>query len=397
MFHTVEAAAPDAILGLNEAFRQDSNPSKINLSVGQYKDASGATPVLKCVKQAEAYLLENESSKGYLDMTGHPEYDRLVPELLFTAEHPAITDQRLVTMQTPGGTGALRVAADFLHRVFPRKSVWLSQPTWPNHPNIFKAAGVNVESYAYYDASKLALDFDSMLADLKKIPSGDVVLLHGCCHNPTGVDLQPEHWAEVGAVVKERSLLPLVDFAYQGFSVGLDEDAVGVRKLSEFVDELLVCSSFSKNFGLYRERVGALTVVASSTDEKTAILSRVKQCIRTNYSNPPAHGASIVATILSNAKLKQLWCEELAEMRDRINALRHAFADNMAPRGLPIDFSFITQQRGMFSFSGLTSEHVDRLRNEHSIYIVGNGRINVAGMTMDNIGTVCDAIASVVA
>jgi aspartate/tyrosine/aromatic aminotransferase len=274
MFQSVEAAAPDAILGLNEAFRQDSNPNKINLSVGQYKDANGKTPVLRCVKKAEALLLENEMSKGYLDMTGHPEYDRLVPELLLGAAHPSITENRLVTMQTPGGTGALRVAADFLHRVFPNKSVWMSQPTWPNHPNIFKAAGVPVKSYAYYDDSKFALDFDAMLADLQKIPNGDVVLLHGCCHNPTGVDLLPDHWDEVGKIVKDRNLLPLVDFAYQGFADGLDEDAAGLRTLTTYVDELLVCSSFSKNFGLYRERVGAFTVVAESTDVRDAVLSR---------------------------------------------------------------------------------------------------------------------------
>lgn len=396
MFHSVEAAPPDAILGLTEAFRLDQNPGKINLSVGQYKAADGTTPVLECVKRAEAILLANETSKGYLAMTGHIEYDRLVPELLLGVDHPAISEQRLATMQTPGGTGALRVAGDFLHRVFPEKTLWLSDPTWANHPNIFKAAGVPIRSYSYYDAENSSLNFDDMLTDLKKIPSGDVVLIHGCCHNPTGVDLQPAHWEQIGLVARDRGLLPLVDFAYQGFADGLEADAEGLRTLTRFVDELLVCSSFSKNFGLYRERVGALTLIAKTTAECEAVVSRVKQCIRTNYSNPPSHGAAIVAAVLDDPALSELWCRELASMRDRINALRQAFADNMKPRNLPLDFSFITGQRGMFSFSGLTPEHVKRLREEHSIYIVGNGRINVAGLTLENIDTVCDAIAKVV-
>ena len=262
MFERVEASPPDAILGLTEAFQADTNANKINLAVGQYKDAGGKTPVLRCVKQAEERLLSTEESKGYLGIVGHAEYRQHVPALLLGSSHAAIAEKRISTLQTPGGTGALRVAADLIHTVMPKSTVWLSDPTWPNHPNIFAAAGVPTETYEYYDADNFALNAEGMMASLEKVPAGDIVLLHGCCHNPTGVDLQPEHWEQVAKLLKERGILPLVDFAYQGFGDGIEEDAGGLRTLCEQIDDLLVCSSFSKNFGLYRERVGALSIIS---------------------------------------------------------------------------------------------------------------------------------------
>jgi len=287
------------------------------------------------------------------------------------------------------------VAADFLYTAFPKSTVWLSDPTWPNHPNIFKAAGVATKTYDYYDADNFALDADAMMASLAKIPAGDVVLLHGCCHNPTGVDLQPEHWKQVAELVKDKGLIPLVDFAYQGFGDGIEQDATGLRTLCDAVDNLLVCSSFSKNFGLYCERVGAMSIISSSADTTDAVTSRAKKCVRANYSNPPSHGASIVATVLNDADLTATWHKELGDMRTRINTLRQTFADEMKRLDSPRDFDFITRQRGMFSFSGLTPEQVGRLKDEHSIYVVNSGRINVAGMTDTNVKDVCAAVRSV--
>jgi len=395
MFETLDTAPPDAILGLNEAFRNDSNPNKINLTVGVYKDAQGNTPILACVKEAERRLLDEEQSKGYLGIDGSPEYGRQVRELLFTADHEIHSNQRAATVQTPGGTGSLRVAADLVRRKFPQSGIWCSKPTWANHPNVFKAAGLEVGNYAYLDAAGTGLDFEAMLASLQQIPTGDVVCLHACCHNPTGVDPTFEQWRQIADVVYERGLLPLIDFAYQGFGDGLNEDATGLREFCRDGSELMIASSFSKNFGLYGERVGALTLVASSSEAAKAALSHAKSCVRANYSNPPKHGAAIVSTILNDGGLYEQWESELAQMRGRIHQMRCLFVETMKAKSPQHDFSFIAAQRGMFSFSGLTPIQVDQLRNEYSIYIVGSGRINVAGMNETNVARLCDAICAV--
>jgi len=395
MFDSLQPAPPDAILGLTEAFKQDSNPDKINLSVGVYQDADGRTPILECVKQAERRLVEDESTKSYLPITGSPEYARLVQGLVFGGDHEIVTGGRAVTLHTPGGTGALRVAADFVKTSFPAAAIWCSTPTWPNHHGVFKAAGLSVETYPYFDKQGNRLDADAMLDTLRKIPAGDVVCLHGCCHNPSGIDPTADQWRQIADVVYERGLLPLVDFAYQGLGDGFQVDAAGLHELCRPGKELLVANSFSKNFGLYRERTGALTAVAANADVAQIAVSRLKVNVRTNYSNPPAHGGAIVATVLADAELKQQWEQEVAVMRERINGMRQLFADTMRAKGSATDFGFITRQRGMFSFSGLTPVQVDELRTKFSIYVVGSGRVNVAGMTENNMDRLCDAVMAV--
>jgi aspartate/tyrosine/aromatic aminotransferase len=395
MFQSVEPAPPDAILGLSEAFKADPRENKVNLTVGVYANAEGVTPVLSCVKAAERLLLEQESSKTYLGIDGLAEYDQFVPRLILGDDHPVVNEQRVITVQTPGGTGALRVAADWLSTSFPNPTVWLSTPTWPNHPNVFRAGHCAVQSYAYYDMARNEIDFAAMCASLGDVQPGDIVVLHGCCHNPTGADLKGSQWHEVASILKQREAVPLVDFAYQGLAEGLDEDAAGLRVLADALDELIVCSSFSKNFGLYRERVGALTVVADSSDAAAAVLSRLKKCVRCNYSNPPSHGASIVATVLGDAKLTQQWQTELATMRNRINEMRKQLAEIITAMDCPVDFRFMQQQRGMFSLTGLSPAQVQRLRDERAVYIVGNGRINLAGLNQNNVQYVAESIASV--
>jgi len=395
MFENVQLAPPDPILGLTETFKADSNPDKINLSVGVYKDATGKTPVLDTVKEAERRILEQEDSKGYLPMTGEPAYCAQVQQLLFGEGHEIIASKRAATAQCPGGTGALRVAGDYLHLLHPGSKIWLSNPTWANHNTIFAAAGLECEKYAYRDPETNGLDFDAMYESIKKIPQGDTILLHGCCHNPTGIDPTPEQWAKIGDLLAKQGVLPLVDFAYQGLADGIEEDRAGLLELTKRVKQMLVCSSFSKNFGLYRERIGALTVVADDTKQAGTVMSQVKLRIRYNYSNPPSHGGQIVAVVLDDKELKAQWIEEVAEIRERINEMRHLFVKTLKDKGVTQDFSSITQQRGMFSFSGLTKDQVDRLRDEYAIYIVGSGRINVAGMTPDNMDRLCEAIKSV--
>ncbi len=396
MLSSLPQAPPDAILGLGEAFKLDPNPRKINLSVGVYKDEQGNTPILACVKEAERRLLARESSKGYLSIEGHPQYDALVQELLFGADHEVLRSRRAVTAQTPGGTGSLRVAADLLKKHFPQARVWMSNPTWANHAAIFKAVGLAVETYAYIDKAGRALDFAAMLAALEQIPAGDILLLHACCQNPTGIDPTPAQWRQIAAVVREQNLLPLIDFAYQGFGDGLVEDAAGLLAIAQPGQEALVCSSFSKNFGLYGERVGALTVVAEDHAAAQRALSQIRVAIRTNYSNPPTHGAAIVAEVLGDAGLRKQWEQELAAMRDRIHQMRRLFVETMQQKAPQHDFSFLQDQKGMFSFSGLTNVQVDELRTKHAVYVVGNGgRINVAGMTRDNMDALCTAIAAV--
>jgi len=395
MFENIQTAPPDPILGLTETFKADPSPDKINLSVGVYKDSSGKTPVLDTVKEAERRILEQEDSKGYLPMTGEPAYCAQVQELLFGKGHEIIDSKRAATAQCPGGTGALRVVGDYLHLLHPGASIWLSDPTWANHNTIFEAAGLKCEKYAYRDPETNGLDFEAMYESVKKIPKGDVILLHGCCHNPTGIDPTSEQWSKIGDLLAEQGVLPLVDFAYQGLANGIEEDRAGLLELIKKVKQMFVCSSFSKNFGLYRERTGALTVVADDTKQASTVMSQVKLRIRYNYSNPPSHGGQIVAVVLSDQELKSRWIEEVADIRDRINEMRHLFVKTLKEKGVTQDFSSIIDQRGMFSFSGLTKDQVNRLREEYSIYIVGSGRINVAGMTPSNMDRLCEAIKTV--
>jgi aspartate/tyrosine/aromatic aminotransferase len=318
-------------------------------------------------------------------------------ELLFGADHQALSEQRTVTAQAPGGTGALRVAADFVFSTLGKRTVWLSDPTWPNHPQVFQAAGLPTATYPYFDKQSNGVAFSALLDALQAAPAGDVVVLHGCCHNPTGVDLQPEQWQAVGEVLAARNLLPLVDFAYQGFAGGLEEDAAGLHVLAQHCNSMLVASSYSKNFGLYNERVGALTLVAADSSQAEAALSHIKRVARANYSNPPAHGGAIVATVLNDEALRSQWVEEVADMRERINTMRHLFVETLQEKGVERDFSFIARQHGMFSFSGLNADQVKALRERYAIYIVGSGRISVAGMTEENMDYLCSAIAEVLA
>lgn len=399
MFEKIEPAPPDPILGLTADFKKDPSPNKINLGVGVYKAADGTTPVLATVKEAERRIVEAQRTKTYLPIDGSPEYAKVVQMLLFGGGSGIVAEERAATLHTPGGTGGLRLAGDYLHAMHPQATLWLSDPTWANHPAIFQAAGLNTRSYSYFDPATNALDFDAVINALKELPAGDVVLLHGGCHNPTGVDPTPEQFGQIGDVLADRGVLPLVDFAYQGFGDGIEEDAAGLRTLIQRVPEMIICSSFSKNFGLYCDRVGAMTVVAANADATQAVLSQLMVCARRNYSNPASHGGSIVATIFNDDKLRPAWEMELAEMRNRINGMRKLFADTLTGKGvslLPGGNDFITRQRGMFSMSGLNKGHVARLRSEFAIYIVGSGRINVAGMTESNMDYLCDAIAKVV-
>ena len=395
MFEKLEMAPPDPILGLTVAFREDPNPEKINLGVGVYKDESGSTPVMTSVKAAEKKLLETEGTKSYLPIDGDAAFGKVVRELVFGKRNSLVDNGRAVTLHTPGGTGGLRLAGDFLKRVRPDATLWLSDPTWANHTQIFNTIGFSLSSYPYYDAETKSLDFDGMLDALKAVKGGDIVLLHGCCHNPTGLDPDAGQWHKIGEILKAKGALPLVDFAYQGLARGLEEDAEGLRILSDYCDELIVVSSFSKNVGLYRERTGAVTLVASHKEAAAKALSHAKQLARTNYSNPPAHGGAIVTTILNDEALTGIWTAEVAEIRNRIRAMRALLVDKLKEKGVAEDFSFITAQNGMFSFSGLTPEQVDRLKSRFSIYIVRSGRINVAGITTANVDRLASAIASV--
>ncbi|MEX2214616.1 MAG: amino acid aminotransferase [Phycisphaeraceae bacterium] len=399
MFDHVTLAPPDSILGITEAFNKDPNPAKINLSVGVYKDAAGKTPVLPSVKEAEKRILAGEASKGYMPIDGSPAYTGAVQTMLFGEGHEVITNNRAATCHTPGGTGGLRVAGDYLAKIHNKPIILVSDPTWANHDAIFQASGLNVQTYPYFDAKTNGLNFEGMIAALKSAAPGSVVLLHGTCHNPTGVDPTPEQWKTIAETIAEKGLLPLVDFAYQGFAVGIREDATCLTALLAKVKELIVVSSFSKNFGLYNERTGAMTIVAASAEAATKVMSQVKVCIRTNYSNPPAHGGMIVTTILSDPALNEQWVGEVKQMRERIHLMRESFVQNLDRRGVklsPAGNDFIILQHGMFSFSNLNKDQVKALKERFSIYIVGSGRINVAGMTDANMRPLCDAIAAVV-
>lgn len=394
MFH-LDLAPADPILGLTETFKADTHPGKINLGVGVYQDATGKTPVLQAVKAAEHQLLENELTKSYLSIPGLPALATHTQSLLFGEGHHLASSGRAKTAQTPGGTGALRVAADFCQRAVPKAAVWVSQPTWANHQAIFEAAGFSVKAYQYYDKATQSLDEAGFLADLERIPAGDVVILHGCCHNPSGIDLTPSAWHAVAEVAKRNQLLCLVDFAYQGFGDGLEADRAGLHVLLDAGLSVLIASSYSKNFGLYNERIGALTVVEETADLAERAFSHMQAAIRAIYSSPPSHGGAIVATILGDPTLRAQWIKELAAMRQRIRAMREAFVQGMADRQTVIDFGFINHQKGMFSFSGLSESQVLKLRADDHIYIVGSGRINVAGITPANLDPLCDAIVRV--
>ncbi|MBO3274447.1 amino acid aminotransferase [Pseudomonas schmalbachii] len=395
-FAQVARIPGDPILGLLDAFRADPNPTKLDLGVGVYKDAQGLTPIPRAVKLAERHLVEHEITKSYVGGHGDALFAARLCELVLGSDSRLLASQRADATQTPGGTGALRLAADFIARCLPGRGVWLSDPTWPIHETIFATAGLKVSHYPYVGADN-HLDVDGMLAALEQVPRGDVVLLHACCHNPTGFDLAYNDWQRVLDVVKRRALLPLIDFAYQGFGDGLEEDARAVRLFAESLPELLITSSCSKNFGLYRDRVGALIVCAANAGELTDVRSQLAYLARNLWSTPPAHGAEVVATILGDRELKGIWLEELDTMRSRIASLRQGLVEALRPHGLAERFAHIAIQRGMFSYTGLTPDQVRRLREEHSVYMVGSGRANVAGIDASRLDILAAAIAKVCA
>ncbi len=395
LFSNVQQAPPDAILGLTEQFKADTNPRKANLGVGVYQDGTGKLPLLRCVEAAERRLAESPKAKGYLAIDGLPTYDDNVKELVFGQGSPLLAENRVVTVQALGGTGALKVGADFLRQVSPEAKVLISNPSWENHQALFTRAGFTVEKYRYYDAEAKGVDVDGMIADLEAAEPGTIVVLHACCHNPTGYDISTADWARVIDAVNARGLTAFLDMAYQGFSKSIEEDGAVVRLFAERVPSFLVSTSFSKSFSLYGERVGALSIVCADADEAKRVLSQVKIVIRTNYSNPPTHGAALVETVLGDDELRAQWVEELGEMRDRIKAMRSALVEGLKAAGVEQDMSYITDQVGMFSFSGLTKDQMVRLRNEFGVYGTDTGRICVAALNDDNVGYVSESIAAV--
>ena len=391
----IEMAPRDPILGLTEAFNTDPNPLKINLGVGVYYDENGKVPLLNCVKKAEAILMEKAAPRTYLPIEGLPAYDKAVQELVFGADSAAIQEKRAITAQAIGGTGALKLGADFLKRFSPDSRVFISDPSWENHRALFEAAGFSVENYPYYDVATRGVNFSGMIAALRAMKAGSIVVLHACCHNPTGADLTSAQWTEVIEAVTQRGLIPFLDMAYQGFGDGIEADGEVVRRFTAAGGPLFVSNSFSKSFSLYGERVGALSIVAVSADEAARALSQLKRVVRTNYSNPPMHGGQVVATALATPELRQMWEDELAAMRVRIREMRQLMVQKLKEKAPASDFGFVTAQRGMFSYSGLTKHQVERLRNEFSIYAVDTGRICVAPLNHANIDRVVDAIAAV--
>jgi len=394
MFSELKQLPADPILGLSIKFKADTNPNKIDLGAGIYKDEAGNTPVLACVKAAERYRTENETSKAYLGQTGSALFNEKMTELML-GEHRVIAENRIRTISTPGGTGALRIAGEFIKTCKPGATIWVSNPTWANHPGVFNAAGLNVKTYPYYDRENKRIDFAAMLEALKQVSKDDAVLLHACCHNPSGMDLNPEQWQQVAELTKEVGFTPVVDMAYQGFGQDLDADAYGLRLMADMVEQMIICSSCSKNFGLYRERIGACSIIGANASAANIINSVLLSVVRTNYSMPPAHGAAIVETILSSDELTNQWHGELKEMRDRINGMRQLLVDKLVDNGVQQDFSFITAQNGMFSFLGIEKEQVQRLQDEFSIYIVGSSRISIAGISPDNADYLSQSIAKV--
>lgn len=396
IFAAATQAPADPILGLSTQFKEDTRDNKVNLGVGVFVDESGVTPVLPSVTTVERQLAETSASKSYLPMTGSPAYAAATQKLCFGDDLSNQLGDCIVTAQTPGGTGALRVAADYLNRTVGSLPVWLSNPTWANHKGIFTTAGHTLAEYAYFDASTNSVDRDALFTDLRNIPSGELVIIHACCHNPTGADLSVDDWKEVAAIASEKGWLPLLDFAYQGFGENIDTDALGIRTLAAAGIPVIICQSFSKNFGLYQDRIGALHIVCATPDEATRVKSQVELCIRTNYSNPPAHGGAIVTNILNDSTLYAQWNQEVAGMRDRIKSTREDFVAALKQAGVSRDFSFLMDQKGMFSFTGIPVDQVKRLREDFAIYMVDSGRINVAGITPSNLALVTQAIKTVV-
>ena len=391
----VEMAPRDPILGITEAFNADKNPAKVNLGVGVYYDDAGKVPLLECVRRAEVDLTEKAAPRSYLPIDGIAAYNRAVQALLFGADSAALKENRIVTVQALGGTGGLKVGADFLKRAAPEATVWISDPSWENHRALFESAGFAVRNYPYYNAATRGINFSAMLDTLRGLAPGSIVVLHACCHNPTGVDLGDGQWTEVIDAVTTRGLVPFLDIAYQGFADGVDADGTVVRRFAETGSPLFVSSSFSKSFSLYGERVGALSVVAASGEEAQRVLSQLKRVVRTNYSNPPTHGGQIVASVLTTPELRALWEKELASMRDRIRDMRRQLVEKLQARVAGLDYGFVVKQRGMFSYSGLSKEAVGRLRDEFSVYAVDTGRICVAALNSRNIDYVADSIVKV--
>lgn len=391
----VKMAPRDAILGLTELYVADPNPKKVNLGVGVYYDDQGKVPLLECVRRADEALTAAGVARPYLAMDGFPDYVRQVQLLLFGPNHPAVAAGRVTTVQAVGGTGGLKVGADFIKRFAPEAAVYMSDPTYDNHRPLFEEAGFRIETYPYYDPRTRGIRFPEMLACLKGIPKGSIVLLHACCHNPTGVDIRGEQWDEVMKIVAERRLIPFLDFAYQGFGEGVEEDAQVARRFAQALPAVLVAMSFSKSFSLYGERVGALSVVAADAGESAKVLSNLKRMIRTNYSNPPSHGARIVAAVLASPELRALWVKEVVGMRDRVRSMRRELVDRLKKR-IPDDFSFILQQRGIFSYSGLSREQMIAMRERYSVYGIESGRICVAALNSRNLDYVADSIAATV-
>ena len=394
-FSNVERVPGDPILGLTEAYNADSRTTKVNLGVGIYYDEQGRIPLLKAVQQVEQSLAAAARPRGYLPIDGLPAYTQATRELLFGKDSPLLAAGRVATTQTVGGSGALRVGAELLRKALPHATLALSNPSWENHRAVFTAAGFEIVDYTYFDAATHGVDFDGMLADLGRLQPGTTVLLHACCHNPTGADLTVAQWKQVAALLKERQLFPFIDMAYQGFDKGIAEDAVAIRLLVEAgIDSFVVASSYSKSFSLYGERVGALSIVAATADQAQAVQSQVKRIIRTIYSSPSAHGAALVAGVLTSPELRAVWEAELTAMRERIHALREGLVQKLAEQGHP-EYAFIRQQAGMFSYSGLSKPQVDRLRDEFGIYAVGTGRICVAALNQGNLEYVAKAVAAV--
>ncbi|AYF87475.1 amino acid aminotransferase [Pseudomonas sp. JS3066] len=395
LFSAVEMAPRDPILGLNEAFNADTRADKVNLGVGVYYNEQGRIPLLRAVAEAEKARIEAHAPRGYLPIEGIASYDQAVQKLLFGADSELLAQGRVVTTQAVGGTGALKTGADFLKRLLPNAVVAISDPSWENHRALFESAGFPVQNYRYYDAATNGVNRAGLLEDLKALPARSIVVLHACCHNPTGVDLELEDWKAVLEVLREREHVPFLDIAYQGFGAGIEEDAFAVRLFAKSGLQFFVSSSFSKSFSLYGERVGALSVVTGSKEEAGRVLSQVKRVIRTNYSNPPTHGATVVASVLNSPELRAMWEAELAEMRTRIHSMRLAMVEQLAAQGAKRDFSFVARQRGMFSYSGLTAEQVERLKNEFGIYAVSTGRICVAALNNSNLESITRAITQV--
>ena len=394
MFENLEELHPDPILGLMVAHRNDANLKKIDLGVGVYRDESGATPIMKSVLEAQKIRHETEQTKSYIGPPGTPEFNTLTRKLMFGNDNQAEKNNRIAGVQTPGGCGALRVAAELIKRARPKTTIWVSDPTWANHQPLLGNAGLNLKEYAYYQKSSRSLDTEGLLESLSNVPAGDAVLIHGCCHNPSGVDLEPQHWEAIADLAINQGFTPFIDLAYQGLGDSLEEDAIGVKILSELCPEVIVASSYSKNFGLYRERVGSLQIVSPNVAQTTIVQSQLGSVVRGIYSMPPAHGAAIVETILSDKTLKLQWVEELSTMRDRINLLRKELANRLTQE-IDQDFSFIEKQKGMFSFLGIDANQVARLQTEFAIYMVDSSRINVAGVNNSNIDYFVESMTTI--